>query len=134
LSGRYDGGHDLFYERPLGQLTDARIKSLGIDIRVGGKHYTILPPSVHDVTGGVYLWRYRTHDVAPLPAEVAKLLEPVVLQRTAINVRSDNEKPTGKRLATICRKVATTPPGNRQTIAFTWAANILREAGYGPAA
>jgi hypothetical protein len=28
-------------------------------------------------------------------------------------------------------KVASTPPGNRQTIAFTWAARILKEAGYG---
>jgi len=38
------------------------------------------------------------------------------------------------RLAGICRKVASTPEGNRQTIGFTWAANVLKEAGYGPAA
>jgi hypothetical protein len=132
LSGRYDGGHHLFYQRPLGQLTDVRIKSLGIDIRVGGKHYTILPPSVHDATGGVYLWRYRTTPPARLPDEVAKLLEPVVIQRTAVN--TGNNAPTGKRLAAICRKVAATPPGNRQAIAFTWAANVLKEAGYGPGA
>ena len=133
LSGRYDGGHHLFYQRPLGQLTDARIRSLGIDIRVGGKHYTILPPSVHDATGGVYLWRYRTMPVPVLPPEVAALLEPFMIQRTAV-ASTGAYSPTGKKLAAICRKVASTPEGNRQTIAFTWAANILKEAGYGPAA
>jgi hypothetical protein len=67
LSGRYDGGHHLFYQRPLGQLTDVRLPK-GIDLRVGGKHYTILPPSVHDATGGAYLWRYREHPAVDLPA------------------------------------------------------------------
>jgi hypothetical protein len=38
------------------------------------------------------------------------------------------------RLAGICRKVASTPEGNRQTIGFTWAARILKEAGYPPEA
>lgn len=33
----------------------------------------------------------------------------------------------------MLRKVAVTPPGDRQTIGFQWAANILREAGYGSA-
>jgi hypothetical protein len=83
LSGRYDGGHHLFFQRPLGQLTDVRIKSLGIDIRVGGKFYTILPPSVHDATGGAYLWRYPHHPAAALPAEVAALLVPMMVERTA---------------------------------------------------
>jgi hypothetical protein len=124
------GGHHLFYQRPSGQLTDVRLPK-GIDLRVGGKHYTILPPSVHDATGGAYLWRYRTLPAAPLPAEVAALLVPVTVQRTAV---ATHNAPTGKRLAAICRKVASTPPGNRQTIAFTWAANVLKEAGYGPAA
>jgi hypothetical protein len=133
LSGRYDGGHHLFYQRPLGQLTGIRIKSLGIDIRVGGKHYTILSPSVHDATGGVYLWRYRNLKTAVLPDDVAKLLEPVVIQRTAVKTHGA-DRPTGKRLAAICRKVAETPEGNRQTIAFTWAANVLKEARYGPRA
>jgi hypothetical protein len=134
LSGRYDGGHHLFYQRPLGQLTDVRLPK-GIDLRVGGKHYTILPPSVHDATGGAYLWRYREHPVVDLPAEVAALLVPAMVARTAFTsggsekVTSSNEA-TSARLAGILRKVASTPEGSRQTIGFTWAARILKEAGY----
>jgi Bifunctional DNA primase/polymerase, N-terminal len=132
LSGRYDGGHHLFYQRPPGQLTDVRLPA-GIDIRVGGKHYTILPPSVHDQTGGAYLWRWSPDaPAAPLPDEIAALLVPVAPQRTAVTTRT-NEATSG-RLAAICRKVAATPPGTRQTIGFTWAAKVLKEAGYGPAA
>jgi hypothetical protein len=58
------------------------------------------------------------------------LLEPVTVEGVAVTTSA----PTTKRLAAVCRKVAETPPGNRQTIAFTWAANILKEARYGPAA
>jgi hypothetical protein len=135
LSGRYDGGHHLFYQRPLGQLTDVRLPK-GIDLRVGGKHYTILPPSVHDATGGAYLWRYREHPAAVLPAEVAALLVPATVERVAYtssktDIQSDlPNKPTAVRLAGILREVASTPEGNRQTIGFTWAARILKEAGY----
>jgi hypothetical protein len=119
------------YQRPPGQLIDVRLPK-GIDIRVGDKHYTILPPSVHDTTGGPYLWRWNPDaPAAPLPAEVAALLVPVKPERTAFTSRKE---PTTGRLAGICRKVASTPPGNRQTIGFTWAAQILKEAGYGPAA
>jgi hypothetical protein len=57
----------------------------------------------------------------------------VKVERTAFTTRT-KEVATSGRLAAICRKVAATPPGNRQTIAFTWAAQILKEAGYGPAA
>jgi hypothetical protein len=133
LSGRYDGGHHLFYQRPLGQLTDIRIKKIGIDLRVGGSHYTILPPSVHDASGGAYLWRYRDHPAVLLPDEVAALLVPPKVERTAVTTRA-KEVATSARLAGILRKVATTPEGNRQTIGFTWAANVLKDAGYGPAA
>jgi hypothetical protein len=139
LSGRYDGGHHLFYQRPPGQLTDVRLPD-GIDIRVGGSHYTIVPPSIHPdgweaakPYAPCYLWRYGTHPVAELSEQIAALLIPVKVERTAFTTRT-KEVATSGRLAAICRKVAATPPGNRQTIAFTWAAQILREAGYGPAA
>jgi Bifunctional DNA primase/polymerase, N-terminal len=127
LSGRYDGGHHLFFQRPLGQLTDVRIKKIGIDIRVGGKHYTILPPSVHDVTGGIYRWRWDPDaPAAPLPVEVAKLLEPVKVQASAF---MSSPRPTGGKLAGIIRKVSQEKEGNRQNIAF-WAANRLLEGNY----
>jgi hypothetical protein len=132
LSGRYDGGHHLFYQRPHGALTDVRLPK-GIDLRVGGKHYTILPPSVHDASGGSYLWRWKWDAPASvLPPEVAALLVPIKVERTAFT--GGKNMPTSGRLAGILRGVATTPSGNRQTIGFQWAANVLKEARYGPAA
>jgi hypothetical protein len=148
LSGRYDGGHHLFYQRPLDQLTDVRLPK-GIDLRVGGKHYTILPPSVHDATGGAYLWRYREHPAVDLPPGVAALLVPDLERRTTSYepttriTRSDPSagitRPTVGKLAGILNKVASMPEGGdgfckgRQTIGF-WAAAKLLEANYPPAA
>jgi hypothetical protein len=132
LSGRYDGGHHLFYQRPHGALTDVRLPK-GIDLRVGGKHYTILPPSVHDASGGSYLWRWQWDaPAAPLPDEVAALLVPV---EPKVAVSATSYKPSSKALAGILNKVATMPEGGdgfckgRQTIG-RWAANILRENNY----
>jgi Bifunctional DNA primase/polymerase, N-terminal len=113
LSGRYDGGHHLFYQRPPGQLTSTQLPP-GMDLRVGRTHYTILPPSVHDETGGVYLWRWNHDDpAAPLPAEIAALLAPKQQERTAYTGKTV-EQPTAGRLAGILRHVANTPPGKRQ--------------------
>jgi Bifunctional DNA primase/polymerase, N-terminal len=138
LSGRYDGGHHLFYQRPPGRLTGGRLPK-GVDLRVGGKHYTIVPPSIHPDgweaakrCAPCYLWRYGTHPIAELPQQIAALLVPAKTERTAFTTRA--KEPTAGRLAGICRKVASTPPGKRQTIGFTWAARILKEAGYGLAA
>jgi hypothetical protein len=148
LSGRYDGGHHLFFQRPLGQLTDVRLPK-GIDLRVGGKHYTILPPSVHDATGGAYLWRYREHPAVGLPSEMAALLVPDLERRPPAHelrgksLATDHgaviNRPTIGKLAGILNKVATMPEGGdgqcqgRQTIGF-WAAAKLLEANYPPAA
>jgi Bifunctional DNA primase/polymerase, N-terminal len=144
LSGRYDGGHHLFFVRPFGALTDVRLPK-GIDLRVGGKHYTILPPSVHDASGGAYLWRYADVPAAPLPVEIAKTLEPVKVERTASPIgdkaatQVGSLRPTAGKLAGILNKVATMPEGGdgkckgRQTIGF-WAAGKLLEANYPPAA
>jgi hypothetical protein len=129
LSGRYDGGHHLFFQRPHGQLDGTRLKRLGIDIRVGGKHYTVLPPSVHDATGGRYLWRWNPDaPAAPLPAEVAALLIPPTPQPTAV---SGDYKPSSKALAGILRKVGENGEGshNRQNIGF-WAAGKLLAGNY----
>jgi hypothetical protein len=129
LSGRYDGGGHWFYQRPPGQLDGGRLKRLGIDIRVGGKHYTILPPTVHDATGGIYLWRWNPRDVAvPLPDQVAALLVPKVEQPTAV---VNDYKPSSKALAGILRKVNENKEGshNRQNIGF-WAAGKLLAGNY----
>jgi hypothetical protein len=138
LSGRYDGGHHLFYQRPLGQLTDIRIKKIGVDLRAGGSHYTILPPSIHNETGGVYQWRGLGYNeetrrwqwdapAAALPAEIGQLLEPVTVERVAVTTYETNSR----SLAGILRKVGEQGPDshNRQSIGF-WAAGKLLNGNY----
>ena len=64
-SGRGDGGRHLYYHRPAGELTARRLPA-GIDLKLGGRGYCIMPPSLHPVTGQPYRWEH--HDVAHLPA------------------------------------------------------------------
>jgi hypothetical protein len=133
FSGRLDGGQHQFFKRPEGSYDGAKARlPRGIDLKDGGKGYTILPPSVHPDTGGVYFYRAGTHTVrADLPVEIHRvLLAPPV--RTIS--RSPSSKPSSDRLRAICKKVAETPEGNRQIIGYQWAANILKTDGFPPAA
>jgi hypothetical protein len=70
LSGRGDGGAHLFYRRPAGQLSSARLGA-GIDIKTSAG-YTVMAPSIHPATGK----RYRRVDrpVAPCPNWLVELL------------------------------------------------------------
>jgi hypothetical protein len=79
-SGRADGGRHLYFHNPGGELTQTRLPT-GIDLRAGGKHYVILPPSLHPVTGKPYTW--ELHPVATLPSLLRELLRPapVIRQR-----------------------------------------------------
>jgi hypothetical protein len=70
-SGRNDGGHHLYFQRPEGDLTGARLPD-GIDLKVGGKGYVILPPSIHPVTGLPYEW--EVHPIAAAPGSLRALL------------------------------------------------------------
>jgi hypothetical protein len=130
LSGRYDGGHHLFFQRPEGVLKEARLPK-GIDLRDGGKHYTILPPSVHPDTGGPYFWRGdENRPAAELPDQVHELLKPQLkVINGHHNGQNKNGKPTSKALAGILRTVANMPEGNRQKIGW-WVANRLKENGH----
>jgi hypothetical protein len=135
FSGRLDGGQHLFFRRPEGSYDGAKARlPRGIDLKDGGKGYTILPPSVHPDTGGVYFYRAGTRDLrADLPIEIHRiLLAPP--PRTVRPSSSASSKPTSGRLRAICKKVAETPEGNRQIIGFEWAANILKTDGFPPAA
>lgn len=66
------GGRHLWYRCPLdvrkGRLTPS------IDVRAGGRHYVVLPPSIH-AGGGRYEWT-DTRPPATLPGEVMALLAP----------------------------------------------------------
>jgi hypothetical protein len=138
LSGRYDGGHHLFFQRPDGELSEKRLPN-GIDIRDGGKHYTILPPSVHPDTGGAYLWRYADRPAAPLLDAVYELLTPVKQDRVqgeytptgdaASEFLNSGNKRSVNALAALLRLVGTAEEGTRNKKLF-WVGNRLRENGY----
>jgi hypothetical protein len=136
FSGRLDGGQHQFYKRPEGSYDGAKARlPRGIDLKDGGKGYTVLPPSVHPDTGGVYFYRSGTRDLrADLPIEIHRiLLAPPVVRTTSTSYKTSS-KPTSARLRAICKRVAETPEGNRQTIGFQWAANILKTDGFPAAA
>jgi hypothetical protein len=134
FSGRLDGGQHLFFRRPEGSYDGAKARlPKGIDLKDGGKGYTILPPSVHPDTGGVYFYRAGTRDLrADLPIEIHRIL--LAPPPHKVGACAPSSKPTSGRLRAICKKVAETPEGNRQTIGFEWAANILKTDGFPPAA
>lgn len=55
ITGRGDGGKHLWFKVGPGVFTDRNLPD-GIDIRVGGRHYLVGPPSIHPDSGGHYYW------------------------------------------------------------------------------
>jgi hypothetical protein len=134
ISGRLDGGQHQFFKRPQGTYESIRLPS-GIDLKDGGKGYTILPPSVHPDSGGVYFYRARTmFERAMLPEPIYQLLLKVPrtssVRRPEFAAQPVVDRPATKALAGLLRKVGETGEGNRQSIGF-WAAGKLLERGYG---
>ena len=72
-SGRNDGGCHLFFTKPEREISQRQLPK-GIDLRVGGKHYLIAPPSLHPATGEPYVWQHAP--VAELPAQAVEALQP----------------------------------------------------------
>ncbi|HVV37967.1 MAG TPA: bifunctional DNA primase/polymerase [Acidimicrobiales bacterium] len=74
------GGRHLFFRRPLGELMNGAHKlGPGVDVKVGGRGYVVLPPSVHP-NGQRYEWMRPLAEVAALPAHVVELLRPPVIE------------------------------------------------------
>lgn len=85
-SGRGDGGRHLYWRRPAGKLTEARLKAelrrlgaldddadeMGLDLKAAG--YCVMPPSPHPATGEPYRW--EIHGIAEPPAWLTTLLRP----------------------------------------------------------
>ena len=70
-SGRGDGGRHLWFRRPPGRLTGARLPA-GIDLKLS-TGYVVVPPSRHAATGHPYQW--ERHPVVDCPPSLAALLE-----------------------------------------------------------
>lgn len=60
VTGRGDGGKHYYFKNPYGKRVDRNLPD-GIDIRLGGYHYVVVPPSVHPDTGGYYYWDGPEH-------------------------------------------------------------------------
>jgi Bifunctional DNA primase/polymerase, N-terminal len=118
-SGRNDGGRHLYFQRPLGQLTSTRLPD-GVDLKVGGKSYCVVPPSIHPDTGKPYRWVSRC-EPAILPARLQGLLTPP--PRPIYRPRNRNTSAVG-----LLRKVAEASEGNRNNALF-WAACRAGEDG-----
>jgi hypothetical protein len=113
-SGRNDGGHHLFYRRPEGELTQTRIKKIGVDLKDAGKGYAILPPSPHPVTGQPYRW-----DIRPIATMSHGLYE---LIRYESPTATWPVEATENRLLGLLKKMSTARRGERVTTSCIGAA------------
>jgi Bifunctional DNA primase/polymerase, N-terminal len=120
-SGRNDGGKHLVYRRPPGDLTQTRIKKIGVDLKDGGKGYTILPPSRHPVTQQPYRW--EIHPVASMSLELYELIK---YEKPVAQWPVDA---TEKKLLGLLRTMSGARQGERNQILY-WAGCRLAEAPY----
>lgn len=125
VTGRGDGGCHFWFLHPGGPLSDRRLGD-GLDLRTGGRHYVVAPPSIHPESGRPYAWGNREH-IAPPPAWLVSLIRPQVAARTAARP----QVATGDRAAALVRHVAALQPGNRNHGLF-WAACRAAEEGLLP--
>jgi len=101
------GGHELgrhfYFLRPPGPPCNGAGKlGSGLDVKLAGKGYTILPPSIHPETGRAYGWLDPTCPVARMPAWLTSLLRPPPPRprstRPALHLNGDRP---GDRLAAV---------------------------------
>jgi len=74
-TGGADRGEHRYFVRPPGPLAMAKLGP-GVDLRLPGKHYTVLPPSIHPETRRAYEWADVTVVPVFLPGWLTTLLRP----------------------------------------------------------
>ncbi|MGA3214096.1 MAG: bifunctional DNA primase/polymerase [Acidimicrobiales bacterium] len=99
-TGGHELGRHLYFLRPPGALSNGSGKlGLGLDVKLAGRGYTVLPPSIHPETGRRYEWLDLTAP-ARMPAWLVTLLRPPVKAPPPSRPRLhlDGDRP-GDRLA-----------------------------------
>ncbi len=114
-TGGHELGRHLYLLRPPGALSNGAGKlGPGLDIKLAGKGYTILPPSVHPETGRRYEWLDAQTPVARMPPWLTSLLRPPpprpLPSRPTLHLDGDR-------------------PGDRLAAEISWA-EILEPAGW----
>lgn len=114
ITGRDDGGRHFYWHHPGGRISGRRLGP-GIDLREGGKHYVVAPPSIHPETGGQYRWADVHAPVVWPPKWLAEVLWEPVVEHTAHRPGS-----SGGSFDGLVQLVAGTGEGNRNG-ALYWA-------------
>jgi hypothetical protein len=125
------GGEHRFYAHPGGRLVQgANVLGPGVDTRMPGRGYTVLPPSRH-ASGRFYEWVDLDQPAVALPAAVlARLRPPPPVPRW-----QRGRKPTSdRRLEALAEVVATAAAGTRNDRCnwAGWRAREVVEAGAEP--
>ena len=121
------GGLHLYLLHPGGQLRQGTsIIGPGIDTRIPGKGYAVLPPSTHP-SGRDYEWYDQTIPPAPMPLWMTERLRPVKIKvrRPSKLSRKPADAP---RLASLIKTITEAPKGQRND-ALYWASCRAAEIG-----
>jgi hypothetical protein len=114
-TGGHPGGRHYYFLRPAGALCNGANKlGPGVDVKLAGKGYVIVPPSVHPETGRLYEWVDVETPVARMPPWLTSLLRP------------PPQRPTPSRPAL---HLEGDRPGDKLAAALSWA-DILEPAGW----
>ena len=122
VTGRGDGGCHFYFLHPGGPLSDRRLGE-GLDLRIGGRHYVVGPPSIHPESLRPYAWGNRNR-IAPMPEWLVGMVRPQV----AAVPSTVRPQVAGDRGAGLVRHVAGLQQGNRNH-GLHWAACRAAEDG-----
>lgn len=123
VTGGWDNGTHFYLQRPTGKLSQRNLPE-GIDLREGGKHYVVAPPSIHPDSGNRYKWG-NSLPVAKCPHWLATLLRaPIEPPRLAMPASSGDGQGLIDWIGTLCE-------GNRNHGVY-WAARTAIDDGLMP--
>jgi hypothetical protein len=124
VSGRGNGGFHAYFKRPPGELSGKRLPP-GVDLKDGGKGYTIFPPSPHPDTGRPYRWINDPYPLQPMSDPLLALLRP----HPGTSDWEGHGRPSQIQLEGILRKVTGAINGERNSLLY-WGACRLTENSY----